>query len=159
MASEALTTDQRAKGSAYYQAIMSHDERKEEVVKARVEAAESRLRELANSTEQVCENIINQKPSSILKPPSTQSVTSQQENKADVLRTTVSIPEDSGKQDPVKLLQESILLLTQKFDNFNDTVTGKITAIERNYEELNAKVENLQQRPPIEQTFGADNKK
>ena len=67
---------------------------------------------------------------------------------------------ENGKQDLVKLLQESILLLTQKFDSFNDTVTDKITAIERNYEELNAKVDNLQRPgPPAEQTFGVDNKK
>ena len=41
----------------------------------------------------------------------------------------------------VQLLHQSILTLNQKFDKFNDTVTGKISAIERNYVDLNAKID------------------
>ena len=33
--------------------------------------------------------------------------------------------------------------LNQKFDKFNETVTSKITTIERNYEDLNSKIDDI----------------
>lgn len=52
---------------------------------------------------------------------------------------------DSSKDsvDLVTLLHESILNLNTKFDKFNESVTGKISAIERNYKQLNARIDML----------------
>ena len=73
----------------------------------------------------------------------------------------------------VQLLHQSILTLNQKFDKFNDTVTGKISAIERNYVDLNAKIDSIAAAQPARQsrlldggagdtdgtqTFGGDDK-
>ena len=41
------------------------------------------------------------------------------------------------------MLHNSIMNLNQKFDKFNETVTSKITTIERNYEELNSKIDDI----------------
>ena len=51
----------------------------------------------------------------------------------------------SGKDstDLVTLLHESILNLNTKFDKFNENVNGKISAIERNYEKLNARIDMI----------------
>ena len=51
----------------------------------------------------------------------------------------------SGKDstDLVTLLHESILNLNTKFDQFNENVNGKISAIERNYEKLNARIDMI----------------
>jgi len=35
--------------------------------------------------------------------------------------------------------------LNSKFDKFNESVTGKIDKIERNYADLSAKIDNLRQ--------------
>ena len=45
--------------------------------------------------------------------------------------------------DLVTLLHESILNLNTKFDKFNENVNGKINAIERNYEKLNARIDMI----------------
>ena len=45
--------------------------------------------------------------------------------------------------DLVTLLHESILNLNTKFDKFNENVNGKISAIERNYEKLNARIDKF----------------
>lgn len=55
--------------------------------------------------------------------------------------------------DLVTLLHESILNLNTKFDKFNENVNGKISAIERNYEKLNARIdkftmEDINERAP-----------
>ena len=41
------------------------------------------------------------------------------------------------------MLHSSIMNLNQKFDKFNETVTNKITTIERNYEDLNSKIDDI----------------
>ena len=51
--------------------------------------------------------------------------------------------EGKGGNDLMALLQASIANLNSKFDKFNDTVTQKITVIEKNYETLNAKIDSL----------------
>ena len=45
--------------------------------------------------------------------------------------------------DLVTLLHESIQNLNTKFDKFNESVSGKISAIERNYQQLNARIDML----------------
>ena len=45
--------------------------------------------------------------------------------------------------DLVTLLHESIQNLNTKFDKFNENVSGKISAIERNYQQLNARIDML----------------
>lgn len=45
--------------------------------------------------------------------------------------------------DLVALLRDSILNLNQKFDSFNQTINEKIEKIERNYEDLSTKLDNL----------------
>ena len=45
--------------------------------------------------------------------------------------------------DLVTLLHESILNLNTKFDKFNESVSGKISAIEMNYNHLNARLDEL----------------
>ena len=52
-------------------------------------------------------------------------------------------PAASSNADLVALLHQSINNLNSKFDKFNETVTGKITSIEKNYEDLNKKIEVL----------------
>lgn len=49
----------------------------------------------------------------------------------------------SGGADLMAMLRDSIMNLNQKFDRFNETVTGKIEKIERNYEQLSAKIDTL----------------
>ena len=51
----------------------------------------------------------------------------------------------SSKEDSdlVTLLHESILNLNTKFDQFNESVTGKISTIEQNYKQLNARIDML----------------
>ena len=51
-----------------------------------------------------------------------------------------SVPDST---DLVTLLHESILNLNTKFDKFNENVNGKISAIERNYEKLNARIDKF----------------
>ena len=41
------------------------------------------------------------------------------------------------------MLRDSIANLNTKFDTFNERISGKITAIERNYENLNTKIDNM----------------
>ena len=48
--------------------------------------------------------------------------------------------------DLVALLQQSIQNLNSKFDKFNETVTGKIESIERNYDDLSHKIDHLANR-------------
>ena len=43
----------------------------------------------------------------------------------------------------VALLHDSIMSLNSKFDKFNETVSTKIDNIERNYDDLNAKIDRL----------------
>lgn len=43
----------------------------------------------------------------------------------------------------MKMLTDSIMNLNSKFDQFNETVTGKICRIENNYERLSYKIDSL----------------
>ena len=49
----------------------------------------------------------------------------------------------SQSTDLVALLRDSIMNLNSKFDKFNETVTCKIETIEKNYANLNAKIDSL----------------
>ena len=48
----------------------------------------------------------------------------------------------------LQALHQSILSLNQKLDKFSDSVTGKISAIERNYVDLNAKIDSIAATQP-----------
>ena len=50
------------------------------------------------------------------------------------------------------LLRGSIVNLNSKFDKFNDNISSKITTIEQNYQDLNAKIDNLAVRPDLKKT-------
>ena len=45
--------------------------------------------------------------------------------------------------DIISQLRDSIENLNSKFDSFNETISNKITVIEENYQDLNAKIDAL----------------